>query len=203
MKMKYLILAFLALAVMTSCRKAHDLEPTPSVGTINKAKTDTLTSAYQIEFNDATQKVVTSVIDDTLRMVYNENVSLLLPKRGLTLSYAVHLLQDFTKSSLNGVDYVTYDQYNDRNFDWADDNLNNVVLKTVTDTTINGQSLAKIHVQRPFIFSKICTSSASAVAEQKVYLAKLTDTITLSAYVYFGQNYPTYTSSVKVAYVKQ
>jgi len=127
----------------------------------------------------------------------------MLPVKGLDQSYSIHLFQDFTKSSLDGVSYITYDQYNDTNFNWADDNLNNVKLKTITDTTVNKQLLAKIHVQRPFYFSKVYTSSTAATAAQTVLLAKTAETIGFSAYVYFvNVDYPTYTSTAKVIYVK-
>ncbi|WP_183575175.1 hypothetical protein HDF18_14555 [Mucilaginibacter sp. X5P1] len=200
--MKRLFLGFLVIAAITSCRKHGD--PVINPGPIAvKASTDTLTSIYQIIYNESAQKVITSVSGDTLKMLYNEDVSVMLPVRGLDQSYAIHLFQDFTKSSLDGVSYITYDQYNDTNLNWVDDNLNNVKLKTISDTTVNKQLLAKIHVQRPFYFSKLYTSSAAATAAQKVLLAKTAETIGFSAYVYFVDvNYPTYTSSAKVVYVK-
>ncbi len=200
--MKRLLLGFLVIAAITSCRKHGD--PVINPGPIAvKASTDSLTSIYQIIYNENTQKVITSVSGDTLKMLYNEDVSVMLPVRGLDQSYAIHLFQDFTKSSLDGVSYITYDQYNDTNLNWVDDNLNNVKLKTISDTTVNKQLLAKIHVQRPFYFSKLYTSSAAATAAQKVLLAKTAETIGFSAYVYFVDvNYPTYTSSAKVVYVK-
>ena len=200
--MKRLLLGFLVIAAITSCRKHGDpvINPGP---TAVKTSTDTLTSIYQIIYNESAQKVITSVSGDTLKMLYNEDVSVMLPVKGLDQSYSIHLFQDFTKSSLDGVSYITYDQYNDTNFNWVDDNLNNVKLKTITDTTVNKQLLAKIHVQRPFYFSKVYTSSSLATAAQTALLTKTAETIGFSAYVYFvNVDYPTYTSSAKIVYVK-
>jgi hypothetical protein len=205
--MKRLFLGFLVLAAITSCRKHGDpvINPAPTTGNNGStSSTDTLSSIYQIIYNDATQKVITSVSGDTLKMLYNEDISVMLPVKGLDQSFAVHLFQDFSKTGLDGVNFITYDQYNDTNLNWVDDNLNNVKLKTVGDTTVNGQLLAKIHVQRPFYFTKVYATSALAVSAQNAYLARMGDTITFSAYVYFvNVDYPTYKTSVKVAYIKK
>ena len=141
--MKYLIPILFTFFVLTGCKKSNDITPTgQDTKTITNnplpsAPIDTDAFIHQINFSAPFQLVVMSVADTKLTMIYYENVDVLIPNNGYTLSYALHLTEDFSHSSLANMDYTTVNEAGDVNFDWVDDNLNNVIDKTVSDTTVN------------------------------------------------------------------
>jgi hypothetical protein len=191
--MKNLIFGFLVLLAFTGCEKSG-IKPTTPI--------DTDAVIHTISFSAPTQFAATSVIGDTLKTIFYENVSLLIPADGLNLSYALHLKEDFTSSALINFNFTTVDAYGDVTYDWVDDNLNNVTAKTEKDTVINGKNVAKITVQRPFTFSETYTSAQLAINEQDSLLKRTTDKINFSSYVYFGKTYPATSTSTPIYYVK-
>ena len=206
--MKFFIFGITILSIFTGCGKLQDIKPTlqgqATTTTISTKTSDTLT-LHQVGFNISDQKVITSVSGDTLTMVYNENISLLILAQGYDESWAVHLFEDFSDSVLGAFNYTTTDPAGYVAVDWVDDNLNNIgAAKTISDTLVNGQKMINIHVQRPFTFSKIYTDGPSATSEQDLLLSKTTDSIKFSSYIYFAAgNYPTSTISAKADYIKK
>jgi hypothetical protein len=94
----------------------------------------------------------------------------------------LHLKEDFSKSSLATLDYTTVDEAGATDFDWVDDNLNNVIDKTVTDTTINTIAMKKINVNRKFTFTETFADNASAVAKEDSLYNINTEKIRFSSY---------------------
>jgi len=206
--LKYILPILFAAITITSCTKSGEVKPlsspksTSTSTSSTSATLDTDALIHQISFIAPSQFVATSVSGDTLKMIYYENVSLLIPTEGLTLSYALHLNQTFTASALNNFDYTTIDQQGDVTFDWVDDNLNNVTAKTEKDTVINSVKTTKITVQRPFMFSKVYADKQTALAEENTLLTTKNDNITFSAYVYFTKVYNITAASANLFYLK-
>lgn len=195
--MKYIIpILFLFIITATSCGKLNDLTPT----TVKPLDTDVF--IHQISFNAPTQLVATKVSNATLAMIYYENINLYIPKAGYTLSYAIHLREDFTSAALIKFQFTTTDTEGDVTTDWVDDNLNNITTKTVTDTTINALEMVKVTIQRPFTFTKVYADNKSAIAEQDSILALTTDKINFSSYVYFTKTYAATATSTRISYIK-
>ncbi len=160
-------------------------------------------SVHMAVFRIAPQQVKTSVSGADLTLKFEENVDLFFLADAYQKISAVHLFEDFTKSSLNGVDYTTVAEGGNTTFDWVDDNLNNVVLKTVSDTTIANVAVVKINVHREFTFLKTYKSNLAAVTEQNYLLNKKSDVIGFSSYTYYNENnYPYVSAAVAVAYTK-
>jgi len=207
--MKCLLPVLFVFFVLSSCKKSNDVNPsaTKSITKINNplpsAPIDTDAFIHQITFSAPFQLVVTSVADARLTMVYYEDVDVLIPNNGYTLSYALHLTEDFSKSSLAKLDYTTINEVGDVNVDWIDDNLNNVKDKTVTDTTVNNIAMKKISVNRQFIFTEDFATNEAAIAKQDSLYKLKTETISFSSYVYFTKTYPTTTMSAVIKYFKK
>lgn len=209
--MKYLIPILFLFFVLTGCKKSNDAIPTGK-GTKGTTKTnnplpsapiDTDAFIHQITFSAPFQLVVMSVADAKLTMIYYENVDVLIPSDGYTLSYALHLTEDFSHSSLAKLDYTTVDEAGDVNFDWVDDNLNNVSNKTISDTTVNSIAMKKISVNRQFTFTEDFADNKAAIAKEDSLYKLQNETISFSSYVYFTKTYPATTMSAVINYFKK
>ncbi|MGF7082383.1 hypothetical protein [Mucilaginibacter sp. UYCu711] len=187
----YFLPAVICVAGLAGCQ-TKVIEPT--------TKTIEDTSIYHETFVVNDQTVITSVTNSTLTMVYNEDISLIFGAVGYDQSYAVHLYEDFGRSALQEFDYTTISESGDVTFRWADDNLNNVKLKTVTHTTMNGKAVVIIKVQRPFTFVKTYANAAAALNEQRILLATTGDKVNFSSNIYFGVDFQTYKTSARVVY---
>ncbi|MCC8425277.1 hypothetical protein [Mucilaginibacter sp. UR6-11] len=192
--MIYLLPAIVGVAGLAGCQ-LQGVSPT--------TKTNEDTSIYHETFVTSDQTVMTSVNNTTLTMVYNEDISLIFGAIGYDQSYAVHLYEDFNSSLLHGFDYTTVNAGGDVTFNWVDNNLNNVTLKTVTDTTINGKAMVKVNVKRPFTFVKTYADVQSALDEQQILLNRTADKVNFSSNIYFGSNFQNYTTSAKIVYKSQ
>jgi hypothetical protein len=209
--MKYLILILFLFFVLTGCKKSNDAIPTGK-GTKGITKTnnplpsapiDTDAFIHQITFSAPFQLVVMSVADTKLTLVYYENVDVLIPNDGYTLSFALHLTEDFSHSSLANLDYTTIDEAGDVNLDWVDDNLNNVTNKTVSDTTVNSIMMKKINVNRQFTFTEDLADKKAAIAKEDSLYNINTEKIRFSSYVYFTKTYPATTMKAVINYFKK
>ena len=209
--MKYLIPILFVFFVLTSCKKSNDTIPagkgtkgiTQTNNPLPSAPIDTDAFIHQITFSAPFQLVVMSVADTKLTMVYYENVDVLIPNDGYTLSYALHLTEDFSHSSLAKLDYTTINEAGDINVDWVDDNLNNVIDKKVSDTTVNSIVMKKISVNRQFTFTEDFADNKAAIAKQDSLYKLQNETISFSSYVYFTKTYPATTMSAVINYFKK
>lgn len=209
--MKYLIPILFVFFVLTSCKKSNDIisagKGTKTITKSNKplpsAPIDTDAFIHQITFSAPFQLVVMSVADAKLTMVYYENIDVLIPADGYAFSYALHLTEDFSHSSLAKLDYTTINEVGDVNLDWVDDNLNNVTDKTVSDTTVNNIAMKKIRVNRQFTFTEDFADNKVAIAKQDSLYKLQHETISFSSYVYFTKTYPATTMSAPINYFKK
>jgi len=199
--MKPVLILFLVLTSASGCHKSG-IAPqhtgktsgdTTKTGGFSQTPPDTtpkLThddSIHLATFSLKPQIVKTTQSGKKLTLVYHEDVSLLFAGEGYLRTSAVHLHEDFSKSALAGLDYTTVAQGGNITLNWVDDNLNNVILKTVTDTSVNGHKMVKITVRRAFTFVKNYSTADEAGEGQKEFAARQNDVVTFSSYCYYNQ----------------
>jgi len=220
--MKPILILILASILISGCNKNGDLTPKNSNGSASSGGTNgknpggssqtppdtTLKLSHDDSIHMATydlhpQAVKTSISGTKLVLVYNENVNLLFTPEGYQKTSAVHLHEDFSKSLLAAFDYTTVAEGGNTTLDWVDDNLNNVILKTLSDTLINNRSMVKINVHRAFTFVKDYGSADAARSEQAIFIAAKSDTVAFSSYCYYNQkNYLPVSTSTGLVYSK-
>ena len=127
-----------------------------------------------------TQTASMKLDQNTLNIVYTENITILTQTADLQKSWAVHFKEDFSASDLGNFDYHSLTREGVNAFDWVDDNLNNI-NKTVSDTLINNVPVTKIEVIRTFNFTHTYGTVQQATAEYNTLLTE-TQNITFSAY---------------------
>jgi hypothetical protein len=209
--MKIIIAALLITIVIAGCSKNNDVKPNTgtSVTTITDTTANTTAklslddSLHMAVFSAAPQIVKTSVSGKNLILKLDENINLLIAADGYKKTSSVHLLEDFKNTLLAGFDYTTVAEGGNTTLNWVDDNLNNVILKSVTDTVINNFKVVKINVHRTFTFFKIYDKNQLAIDEQNILLNKKDDLIMFTSYSYYNQkNYPKTSAVAFVDYEK-
>jgi hypothetical protein len=212
--MKPIFVLILALITFSGCNKNSNPAPqkgngSNSSGGSSQTPPDTTPkithddSIHMATFNIKPQAVNMRISGTKLVLVYDENVNILLSREGFGKTSAIHLHEDFSKSGLFGLDYTTVASGGNTTFNWVDDNLNNVILKTETDTVVNNRNMIKINVHRAFTFAKDYFSTQAAQNEQGVFIARKNDTVTFSAWCYYNQkNYLPVSNSAGVVYSK-
>jgi hypothetical protein len=203
--MKIIVFTIFAAILFAGCKKATVKPPGSSQTTALsdsalKVIADNL--LHQPAFNAAAQQIKTSVTNQKLTLLFNENVNILLTADGYYKTSAIHLSEDFYDTMFSSFDFTTVNEYGMVTPDWVDDNLNNV-LKTVKDTFINNVHMVNVNVNRQFTFFRIYDSNQTAVNQQNLFLNNPNDQITLTSYCYYNQkNYPPYSVNAKVIYTK-
>ncbi len=216
--MKYIFILALAAIVFEGCSKNGDVTPNGNKSSGNVSKTsggssqtpsDTTPqlshddSIHIASFEIRPQMVKTSVSGNVLILVFDENVDLLFNLEGFQKTSAVHLKEDFGKTILAGMHYSTVAEGGNVTFDWVDDNLNNVVLKTITDTVVNNVKMVKINVLRPFTFTQQYASNQAAAADQDRFINQQNDTVSFKSYSYYnGKNYQPRLAAAVLRYSK-
>jgi hypothetical protein len=212
--MKTLFPLLLISVILWGCSKKGDVQPGKSTDTTKitnpiSAKPDTTVkltkddTLHMAAFIIYAQKVQTSVSGKTLVMAFDENVNIFILAEGYDKTSAVHLKEDWKKTSLAAFDFTTVNEDGQTTFNSIDDNLNNVKLKTMSDTTINGVPVKKINVHRKLTFSKAFGSQQLATDQQNLLLAKTDELITFSSYTYYNQkNYPGTSAVAYLQYLK-
>ena len=212
--MKKVFPLLLISVILWSCSKKGDVAPVKSGDTtgtttpisskpettIKLTMDDTIHMAAFIIYG---QKVKTNVTGKTLVMTFDENVNIFLLAEVYQKTSAIHLKEDWKKTSLAAFDFTTVNQDGQTTFNSIDDNLNNVKFKTISDTTINGVPVKKVNVHRKLTFSKKYDSAQLATDQQNLLLVKTDELITFSSYTYYNQkNYPVTSAVAYVQYVK-
>ena len=203
--------------ILWGCTTKNDVTPTDSSkpnngqpgGTQTNPPTDTtkkLTrddTLHMPAFVIYPQKVKTSVTGSTLILAFDENVNIFILADGYKTTSAIHLKEDFKKTSLGAFDFTTLNEEGQTTFNFVDDNLNNVKFKTISDTTINGVKAVKVNVHRLITFSKVYGSARLATDQQNLLLGKSDDLLSFSSYTYYNQkNYPATSAVAYLQYVK-
>ncbi|MDB4923055.1 hypothetical protein [Mucilaginibacter sp.] len=210
--MRSLFSIILLSVILWGCSTQNNVKPTDSSqpsGNQTKPPADTtkkLTrddSIHKVAFIIYSQKVKTSVSGKTLILAFDENVNLFVLADGYKKTSAVHLKEDFKKTSLGAFDFTTLNQDGLTTFNFVDDNLNNVKFKTISDTTVSGVKAVKVNVHRLITFSKEYYSNQLAIDQQNLLLSKSDDLLSFSSYTYYNQkNYPVTSAVTYLQYVK-
>ena len=127
--------------------------------------------------------------DKTVTLKFDENVNILFTEEGYQETYGVFLKEDFSKTLFSGFHFTTVAEAGNTTLDWVDSNLNNVILKSITDTVINNKKMVKINVHREFSFFKTYDSSPEALNEQSLIAKKLDDKVSFSSYCFYNHKY--------------
>jgi hypothetical protein len=213
--MKITLATIFLACILASCGKNNDVKPiSNSTTSINTATITTTAnnstvpmthddSLHLVIFNIKDQQVKTAVSGSTLTLTLNENVDIYLTAEGYAKTSSLHLLEGLNHTLLAGFDFTTVNEDGQTTLNWVDDNLNNVKLKTVTDTVVNNVKVVKVNVSRPFTFFKTYNSAGDAVAYQNYLLTDVSDIITFSSYCYYNQKvYQTSSAVGHVVYSK-
>ena|SRR6185312_4328724 len=209
--MKLLVSIAFAVVIFSGCVKdsvnPQNNNSTTSTGGGSKTPPDSGSqlshddSIHMATFTIAPQAVTASVSGTNLILKFDENVDLLFTAEAYKKTSAVHLKEDFKNTMLAGFDYTTIAEGGNKTLNWVDDNLNNVILKTITNTVINGVSMVRINVHRQFTFFKVYQSNAAALSQQALFASKKDDIIVFSSYSYYNQkNYPPVAASAYLVY---
>jgi len=218
---KYITYIFL-ITVFVSCKKT-DIVPEVSKGatgvntgsnsgtnTGSNSGTDTgsntdpsIPAAGTIKLDIADQIVTTKVSDNTLYLNYTETVNLTLNTDDYQKSSAVHFKEDFSKSVLVNFNFTWVNKDNQVATNYIDDNLNNVVIKSASTSTVNGKQLTKLVLERVIVFSKAYKHQDLAIEAQNDILKQTNDVIGFSSYYYMnGKNTDATSTTAKVVYNK-
>lgn len=219
--MKLILALVVSAFILSGCHKDGEVTPNNASTTSSGKQADNSTggssttppngttkisyddSIHRATFRVGPQPVKSSVSGKTLTLVYNENVNLLFSLEAYQRISAVHLQEDFSQSMLAGFDFTTVAEGGNTTLNWVDDNLNNVVLKSVVDTMISGKQWVRINVHRPFTFFKAYSSNQEALDEQAAFLAKTTDMVMFSSYTYYNEkNYAPVNAPASLVYGK-
>lgn len=215
--MKTVFPLLLVSVIFWGCSKSAEVTPVKSVNPVDTSKTTVPVSvkpdstvkltkddtAHMAAFIIYAQKVKTNVSGKTLVMSFDENVNIFLLAEGYQKTSAVHLKEDWKRTSLAAFDFTTVNEDGNTTFNSIDDNLNNVKFKKISDTAINGVPVKKINVHRMLTFSKAYGSAQLATDQQNLLLAKTDELITFLSYTYYNQkNYPATSAVANVQYVK-
>lgn len=169
----------LALLVIVGCSKPND-----------KPKLDPNKQYYmQYETND--QVVKTRVSNDTLRLNFYENISLLVDPKDYGNSWAIHLIEDFSKSYLSGLHFDALASAAGYAHDWVPINLNDAApgQKTATNVTVNGTKYVKVTISRLFEFYNKMSSNQAALNQQTTLLQTTNHTVTYKTFYSDGNGY--------------
>lgn len=169
------------ITALIGCSKNSDVVPNVSNKSIER--TNNL-AAYNVQFEFPAQVGLLSLNGNRLTILYTEKVNFIVNPTDYDQSYSLNLTQDFTPSALAGFDYTTITPNGDKNFNWADPNLNNNQLKGKQDTIVNGLRKIKVMLERDFIFVKEYADANAANNALNALLAKKGDSINFASFYY-------------------
>ena len=115
-------------------------------------------------------------------MNFYENINLYARKDSLTTSWAIIFTENFSASQLGKFSYTTVGKSGVVTTNYAESNLNNLVISATKDTVINSFAYTKMSFNRNFIFTNVYNSSTEAGVEYD-YLLAHKETITFAAYI--------------------
>lgn len=172
--MKKLILFGFAALALVSCKKERN-------GGAQSSLPVTADSYSTLTLKTSGQVVKMNVTTNVLKLVYNEDVTLILDSNSLKQAWSVHLKEDFTGTQLANFDYNSLTKYGVDATNWVDDNLSNIKVLSSKDTLINSRMFVKKRITRSFNYQKTYNTSADANAELNQLLKQI-DIMTFTAY---------------------
>lgn len=192
--MKKMIPALLIFAI-SSCTKPKE-----------KPKVDPNKRYYMEYVQKNDQSVKLKVVNDTLRLNFYEKITVLVDPNDFANSWAMHLIEDFSKSYLNGLHFDAVATSAGYAHDWVPINLNDAApgQKTSTNVTVNGKQYVQVSISRLFEFYNVLASNQAAINQQNTLLQTTTDEVTYKLFYSDGNGYSlSNDASYKIAYSNQ
>jgi hypothetical protein len=189
--MKYFtLLSCIALIVFSSCRKPVEKVSPDSVGqtTIDQGNYTSTTGdiATQdvkiapVPFQVPAQMVTISRNNNTVQLLYQQKISLMVYAATYNNSWGITFIQDFSAAAMGGYMYTNTNIAGNVTQDWATVNLNEVE-KSKKDTVVNGANMVKVYFERSFKFTKEYTTATEA-SEQMELIAQRQDKVLFTTY---------------------
>lgn len=167
-------------AIVTGCSKPNE-----------SAKLDP-NRQYYMRYQTGDQSVKMRVSNDTLRLDLYENIVVLVDPKDFANSWAMHLIEDVSKSYLQGLHFdaiaITNGVYA---HDWVPVNLNDAApgQKTSTNVTVDGKQYVQVTVARKFEYYNKLGTNQAAVNQQNTLLSTTNHTVTYKMFYSDGSGY--------------
>lgn len=176
--MKKIILA-LSILTIVSCSKSN-VQP----------KLDPNTR-YFMKYETNDQAVKLRVSNDTLWLNFYENINVLVDPNDFKNTWAMHLIEDFSKSYLNGLHFNALATPAGYAHDWIPINLNDAApgQKTSANITVDGKQYVKVTISRLFEFYNKLGSNQAAINQQNTLLNTTDHTVTYKLFYSDGSGY--------------
>lgn len=191
--MKKTILALLILSVV-GCSKPND-----------QARLDP-NKRYFMKYETNDQTVKMRVSNDTLRLDFYENIVLLVDPKDFGNTWAMHLIEDFSNSYLQGLHFDALASPAGYAHDWIPINLNDAApgQKTSTNVTVNGTQYVQVTVARKFEFYNKLGTNQAAVNQKNTLLQTNNHTVTYKTFYSDGNGYSlSNDGTFKIVYTNQ
>jgi uncharacterized protein YcfL len=192
--MKKTILALLTIFALAGCTKQNQK------ATIDPNK------AYTMKYQSNDQIVKMRVSNDTLRLDFHEQIDLLVDPKEYANTWALDLIEDFSKSYLNGLHFDALASAAGYAHDWVPINLNDAApgQKTSTNVTVDGKQYVKVTISRVFEFYNKLGSNQAAITQKNTLLQTTTDVVTYKAFYSYDNVYSlSNNGTFKIVYTNQ
>lgn len=198
----FIVIAFAGCSKVTVDTPTSLVSNRSTISTSTGA-TSTITTvipAVALSFELYNQAVKVNLSNKTLTLNYYENISLLARKDSLANSWSIIFTENFKLTQLNNFNYTITSKTGAVTTNYAEPNLNNIIISSSRDTTVSGVGYTKISFNRNFIFTNTYTTSTTAGAEYD-YLLNNRETIGFTAFLTSASNKSkVYTGTATVVY---
>jgi hypothetical protein len=146
---------------------------------------------YYMEYQTNDQLASLSVRNDTLRINFHENISLLVDPTDYNNSWAIHLKEDFSQSYLKDLHFNALAWAAGYMYDWVPVNLDDAApgQVTATNTTVNGKNYVKVTITRVFEFFNKMGTAQAAQNQLNVLLQTTNQSVTYKMFYSDGIGY--------------
>lgn len=177
--MKKIILALSVITLIAGCKK-------PKV----QEKLDP-SKAYTMKYNTSDQIVKTRVSNDTLRLDFYQKINLLVDPKEYANSWALDLIQDFSKSYLKDLHFDAVATAVGYAHDWVPVNLNDAApgQKTTSNVTVDGKQYVQVTITRLFEFFNALGTPQAALNQQNILLQTTSDVVIYKAFYSYDNVY--------------
>ena len=146
---------------------------------------------YYMEYQTNDQSAALFVRSDTLRIDFHENISILVDPNDYANSWAIHLIEDFSKSYLEDLHFTAIATAHGYSYDWVPINLNDAApgQETASNVTVNGKQYVKVNIVRTFEFFNKMGTAQAAQNQLNTLLQSTNQTITYKLFYSDGTGY--------------
>ena len=177
--MKKTILPLLIIVIAIGCSKSNV-----------KPKLDP-NKKYFMKYETPDQIVKMKVSNDTLWLNFHENIFVLVDPADYSNRWAMHQIEDFTQSYMNGLHFNAQASPAGYAHDWIPVNLNDAApgQKTSTNVTVDGKQYVKVSIARVFEFYNKLSSNQAAISQENTLLQTTNQTVSYKAFYSDGSGY--------------